>query len=169
MMNEQMMAFIQTLSPEKQANLMASLSQQAPQQPQQPVDPRMGLPGQNNPQQGIPGAFQDFQGQAGVIDDQQAQAEALRGTENARGVHTANAGFIASNPLSAVATAGNRIKGAYDARAALKEKKALSDTKTKLLEDFAATQLMKQAQAKELRNPSEEAYDNSQYNPSLGA
>jgi hypothetical protein len=167
MMNEQMMAFIQTLPPEKQAQLMASLSQQAPQQPQQPVDPRMGLPGQNNPQQGIPGAFQDFQGQAGVIDDQQAQAEALRNTATPEGMRTQNAGFVASNPLAHIASTVGKIKGQYDARAALKEKKALSDTKTDLLEDFAAKQLMKQAQAKQLREGGEGSPVD--YNPPMSA
>lgn len=171
---EQMMAFFQSLPPEQQQALMAKIQgggggglpemPQAPgmapapgmaqQPPQQPVDPRMGLPGQGG---GSPEAFRDYAGEGAIIGDQQAQAEALRGTPIAQGIHTRNAGFVASNPLSHIARAGKEIMGRMDAKKALQAKKDLSALKTTTQQDIAKSVLerdKKRELAVELRKPS---------------
>lgn len=136
-MNEEFMAFIAGLPPEQQQQFLAQMQgggQQdtgmppiagiAPQQSQeQPVDPRMGMPGSQD-------TFRNWEGEGEVIADQQAQAEALRGTAMPQGMQTQNAGFVASNPMSHVATAVKQWQG----RQAAKESLA---AKTKLAEDLA--------------------------------
>lgn len=139
------MQFIAGLAPEQQQEAFALYQQQ---QQQQQVDPRMGMPGQTaNPE-----AFRDYEGQGAIIGDQQAQAEQLRGSQMNPGMQTANAGFVAANPLSAVATGVNKFKGAYDAKQALQDKKDLSALKTKTQQSvaqevFDRNKQQKQAQA----------------------
>ncbi len=186
---EQILAQIQALPPEQQAQAMQQFNQaqsqqpqgmgemppapgmappQGQQPPQQPVDPKMGLPGQQMP--GSEHTFKDFQGQGDVIADQQAQAKELRGTPTPEGTYTRNAGFVAANPLSHIASAVGKVKGHYDTRKALEAKQTLSDelgaTRKKDREDEwkrEQAKLKEEALAKELR---EEPVN---YNPRMGA
>lgn len=191
-MNEEFMQFLQSLPPEQQQKMMAQMQggggggppemppapgmapppgmppQQPPQQPtQQPGDPRMGMPGQN------PDMFADYQGQAGVIGDQQAQAEQLRGSQMNPGMNT-NAGFVAANPLSAIATGVNKFKGAMDAADALQAKKDLSALKTKTQqgvaqEVFDRNKQAKQAQVLRGNSPLQRMAKTQELNPQMGA
>ncbi len=176
-MNEELMAFIQSLPLEQQEQAMAKaqamaggngmpaapgVAQQAPGMPpmpqQQPpqVDPKMGLPGQGNAMPGGPDTHRDFAGEGGVIGDQQLQAEALRGTATPEGVYTKNAGFVAANPLSHLATAVQRIRGNINAAEALEAKKKLStdlstNNKVNAQQEFDR-KTKEEAMATELRN-----------------
>lgn len=174
MANEQLMAYIQSLPPEEQQQEIARLQQmmsqgqeqQPPQMPQQPVDPKMGLPGQGGltPQQkmdsGNPNAFRDFAGEGNIISDQQKQAEALRSTATPQGVYTKNAGFVASNPLSHIASAAQRIKGGMDAKDALQAKKDLSKMVTTTQQEIAAKTLEAKEDAARKKEMEEEMREN---------
>jgi len=164
-MNSEMMGFIAGLAPELQEKAFAAFQQKSGQ---------AGLDRQAQIMAGDPRAFEDIEGQRSIIDDQQAQAEQLRGTEMPQGMQTQNAGFVASNPLSHIATIGNRIMGNIDAKKAAEAKSKLSDKITNTQQNVAEIQRQgifarqqAQAQAVKQNTPMQSMAQTQQRNPSM--
>lgn len=139
---EQLMALLQNMPPEQRQMIMAKLGQQGPPQGglgfTAPGD-NQAFPGQapgmtpgmasQGPQPGqqpiqtpyVEGEFTDRETQRGVISDEQARAQALMDTDMPQGIRTPS-GFVASNPLSHIATGVKQWQGREAAKEALAEK-----------------------------------------------
>lgn len=147
---EDFMSQIAGLPPEQRQQIFAQLQQQ--QQSEQ--NPQFGLPGQVRQQQidaGNPDAFLDYEGQGDIIADEQALAEQLRNTAMPKGIQTEHAGFVASNPLSHIATGVKQWQGREAAKEALAKKVSLSDLKSKTQQSVAEKALLSQQEAEAKR------------------
>lgn len=89
--------------------------------------------------------FQDYSGQEGVMDQQLSQADALRNQQGPQGVQAGNQ-FVASNPLSHIASGIERFQGGQDRQAAIKAKQDLSAQRTQGMLDVAGNMIPQPAQ-----------------------